>query len=50
MIKTLEEAVIVGAMLIGLGGLWAFAIGGMAHAIWESTLGPLIERIRSHKR
>ena len=49
MIKTLEEVVIVGAMLIGLGGLWAFAIGGMAHAIWDATLRPLIERIRSTK-
>jgi len=49
MIKTLEETIIIGCMLLGLGGLWAFAIGAMAHAIWESTLGPLVERLRSRK-
>jgi hypothetical protein len=47
MINTIEEAVIVAAISIGLGGLWAFAIGGMVHMAWESSVGPLVEWVRA---
>jgi hypothetical protein len=47
MINTIEEAVIVTAISIGLGGLWAFAIGGMVHMAWESSVGPLVEWVRA---
>jgi hypothetical protein len=47
---TLEETVIMGAMVIGLGSLWAFAIGGMVHMVWEATIEPLIERLSRRKR
>ena len=49
MINTVEEAIVVAAISIGLGGLWAFAIGGMVHMAWESSVGPLIEWLRARK-
>ena len=48
-VNTVEEAAIVGAVLIGLGSLWAFAIGGMVHMAWETMFEPLVERLRSRK-
>ena len=49
MIKTLEEAVVIAGMLIGLGGLWAFAIGGMVHMAWETIADPLVQCQRARK-
>jgi hypothetical protein len=49
MINTVEEAIVVAAITIGLGGLWAFAIGGMAHMAWESAVEPLREWLRARK-
>ena len=49
MITTVEEAVVVATVLAGLGGLWAFAIGGMVGLAWEATFEPLRERYRSRK-
>ena len=49
MIETVETAVILAAVLIGLGGLWSFALGGMAHMVWESLLEPLIKRLAGRK-
>ena len=49
MINTVEEAVIVATVIAGLGGLWAFAIGGMVSMAWEATFEPLLEWYRSRK-
>jgi hypothetical protein len=49
MINTVQEAVVVVALLSGLGGLWAFAIGGMAYMAWEASGGPLMEWVRTRK-
>jgi hypothetical protein len=46
---TFDEIMII-AGLGAVGALWAFSMAGMLHVVWETTLKPLSDWLKTLKR